>query len=299
MSKQQRQDFSCKKYQKNNLNSNRKTQKRKPIANSVMEPLNQSQAGGQCNYAIQESQGYKHDLPVGCGIEINSVRSQSSDSPDSQTLGSHAEREIVSAKNKGKQYQKQQAQVSDVDSGQSQLLDTNGEKEQPECTSASANSAPDFVEDQVSGTHIEHTGQSDYNCMQKQLAASSSVPDELEMNYIYTCIECKHFNWYLKEIIDTHPKREFYIEKLKELHSAREMKCDQSEPQTSEVLSADPVEFPSQKYSDHDMSSAESQPDSHLPSVVSSDHVLLLIRAANPRLQDTMTARNVLFCSLF
>jgi hypothetical protein len=157
---------------------------------------------------------------------------------------------------------------SGEDWSQPECQDGKGEKEQ-------ANSASHLVEDQASGTQMEHSEQSEH----EELPADS-VTTAFGMSFLCTCLECQHDNPILKEIVHTHPKKDYYIGLLKQQHAEHEAKNSV----ISKGLSPCATEFktPQQKNSDiqaiYDCSSAKTQPSSSFPVLVSRIHVLLLIR---------------------
>lgn len=155
-------------------------------------------------------------------------------------------------------------------------LDANIEKEEAVLESGNASSAPDVIGDQASVTQMEHSRQSKYNCTDKQLLTKSSITLGFEVSDICACAECKHENLLLKEIIDTHPQSEYYVQKLKEQRSAHAMKSDEQELETSEGLPADAAEskqkphiVSDQKHSSQYLSSDEKEAISSEPFMVS------------------------------
>lgn len=152
-------------------------------------------------------------------------------------------------------------------------LDTNIEKEgtvlEPRYT--------DLVVagNEASVTQSELSSQSENRGADKQLLTKSSSTFGFEISAIYACAKCKRENLLLKEIIETHPKREYYIQKLKEQYSAHATEFDRQELQTSEGLPADEVESKPkshiescQKHSRQRLNSAEKEASS-VPFVVS------------------------------
>jgi hypothetical protein len=167
----------------------------------------------------------------------------------------------------------QQAGPPDENRRQSICQDGNiGEKEQ-------ASSASHLVEDQASSTQMEHSAQSEYEELSADGSVTSAFGTSL-MSFLCKCLECQHCNPILKEMIDAHPKKDYYIGLLKQQHAGHEEKHNVK----SKGLSPCAAEFkpPQQKNSDIqavcDSSSAKNQPSSSFSVVVSRIHVLLLIR---------------------
>lgn len=158
----------------------------------------------------------------------------------------------------------QQTGSPDENWNQPESRDANGEKEQ-----ASSASCP--VADQASGTQMEHSAQSEY----EELPADSSVTTASGMSFLCKCLECQHENPILKEMVYTHPKKDYYIGLLRQQHAHHEAKC-------SVVSEGAELKTPQQKNCDiqavSDCSSAKNQPSSSFPVGVSRFHGLLLIR---------------------
>jgi hypothetical protein len=176
-------------------------------------------------------------------------------------------------------------------SGEDWSQDGNvGEKKQ-------ASSASHLVEDEASATQMKHSAQSDY----EELPADSSLTTAFGLSFLYTCLECQHDNRILKEIVYTHPKKDYYIGLLKKQHAEHEAK----RTGISKGLSPCAAEFktPQQKNSGiqavYDCSNAKNQPSSNFPVVVSRIHVLLLIRGTKSQASGHLGYKNCVLLVFF
>jgi hypothetical protein len=145
-----------------------------------------------------------------------------------------------------------------------------GEKER-------ANSASHHVEDQASGTQLKHSAQSEY----EELPADSNVTTAFGMSFLCTCQECQHDNTVLREMVFTHPKKDYYIGLLKQQRAEHEVKRNVVPKGLSPCAAAFK---PPQQQKDSDIQavcdrkSAKNQPSRSFPVVVSRRiHVLLVI----------------------
>jgi hypothetical protein len=148
---------------------------------------------------------------------------------------------------------------SGADWNQSERRDEDSDKKQ-------ADGASNLVEDEACGTQMELSGQSEY----EELPTDRSVTTGFEMSFLCTCVECQHDNSILKEMIDTHPNKDYYVRKLKQRHAEHEVKHNV----ISGGLPPPASEFkPPQHKSDikavSSYTSAKNEPSSSFPAVVS------------------------------
>ncbi|PNF40938.1 O-acetyl-ADP-ribose deacetylase 1 [Cryptotermes secundus] len=145
----------------------------------------------------------------------------------------------------------------DVNKDSLQQMGSPDDGNQPE--SQDANGGSHLVADQASGTQTEHSAQSEY----EELPADSSGTTACGMSFLYKCLECQHDNPILREMVYTHPKKDYYIGLLKQQHADHEAKCSAVSKGAAELKT------PRQKNSDsqavYDCSSAKNQRSSSFP----------------------------------
>jgi hypothetical protein len=134
-------------------------------------------------------------------------------------------------------------------------------------------------EDQASGTQMEHSTQSEY----EELPADR-ISTVFRMSFLCACKECQHDSNILKEMFNTHPKKDYYIGLLKKQHAEHETKhnvtskgpspcaAEFKPPQLNSDIQED---WDCDIQADCDWSSANNEPSSSF-SGVSRIHVLLL-----------------------